>query len=124
MFGMSLSIACIFFNECYGNVPRLLILIPIFLLYPPNIIRNPESQSRHTMPIIRLLGLKIALAFLKGSIDQRRAITSLNGFRADVEVAKQRAAGRNTDANSPDTDIVSTATEVLDRWKIASRRRG
>jgi hypothetical protein len=89
-------------------------------------IFNFVQRIRHPIPVIRLLGLKIALAFLKGSTDQRRAITSINGFRADIEKAAQLGAGDGDAGTACSLEIVSTATEVLDRWKSTTtgRRRG
>lgn len=79
---------------------------------------------RHPMPTIKLLGVKLTLTLLKGSIDQRRAITTMNGFRDCIEGIAKSKPSLEAEGLEIQPQLVESAKEALERWPAKSRRRG
>lgn len=64
------------------------------------------------LPRVRKLGLSLALSFAKRSVDNRRMLANLTGFRAAVEDC----------CKSADEEIASVARDILEKTK--SKRAG
>lgn len=75
------------------------------------------NYCSHEHDGVRQLGLKTTLALLKGTTDQRRGITALQGFRAEIEKIRKSKSMLGSGRTSDAADVVTLANEILERWK-------